>query len=159
MPVFSDLREFAGRLPAFGCLIGVDHGSKSVGIAASDHERRIASPILTIKEKKFRARADRILAVCRDRSAAGIVLGLPLNMDGTQGPQCQSVRAFAFNLKLLTELPMTFWDERLSSNEANQSVTDLGMKKRRRSEAVHRIAAAMMLQWAMDEISRHEAPR
>ena len=159
MAVFHDLRDFCGQLPPKGCLIGIDHGNKSIGIAVSDFERRIASPVRTIQDKKFRARADRILADCSDRSAAGIVLGLPLNMDGTQGRQCQSVRAFAHNLKQLTELPITFWDERLSSAEADQLLSDLRMKRRARTESIHRVAAAVMLQWALEEMLRLEDSR
>lgn len=154
MPIYSKLPEFVEQLPLNGCLMGVDFGRKSIGIAISDDARRIASPLLTISEKKFQARAERILTICNRRAAVGIVFGLPLNMDGTQNAQCQAVRAFAFNLNQQTELPIAFWDERLSSSEADQFMVKMGVKKSHRKASIHQIAASMILQWFLDESHR-----
>lgn len=154
MPIYSKLPEFVEKLPLNGGLVAVDFGRKSIGVAISDDARHIASPLLTISEKKFQARADRILAICNQRAAAGIVFGLPLNMDGTQNAQCQAVRAFAFNLNQQTELPIAFWDERLSSSEADHFMVKMGVKKSNRKATIHQVAASIILQWFLDELHR-----
>ena len=152
MPLFSDVHALQSILPVKGCLIGLDHGRKSIGIAVSDFERRIASPLATVSEKKFTARAQRILTICSTRVASGIVLGLPLNMDGTQGRQCQSVRAFAYNLQKWTEIPIAFADERLSTSESYDVLTELGVGNASKNAKSHSVAASIMLQRALDEL-------
>src|SRR5437899_10635154 len=114
MPVLA-LTEAASLLPARGALIGLDLGSKTIGVAASDPDRRLASAVETIARKTFSADAARLLALAAERQAAAFVLGLPINMDGSEGPRAQSTRAFARNLARLTELPIALWDERWST--------------------------------------------
>ena len=114
MPVLA-LADAAALLPDRGVLLGLDLGSKTIGVAASDPDRRVAAPVETISRKRFTLDAGRILALAAERRAAGFVLGLPVNMDGSEGPRAQSTRAFARNLARLTELPSALWDERLST--------------------------------------------
>ena len=114
MPVLM-LMDAAPLLPERGALIGLDLGTKTIGVAASDPDRRVAAPVETIARKRFGLDAARILELAAERRAAGIVLGLPINMDGSEGPRAQSTRAFARNLAKLTELPIALWDERLST--------------------------------------------
>ena len=115
MSVILPLVEAAGHLPVRGVLIGLDLGTKTIGVAASDPERKLATGIETIARKAFTADAQRVLMLAGERSAVGFVLGLPINMDGSEGPRAQSTRAFARNLGKLTELPIALWDERLST--------------------------------------------
>ena len=109
------LIEIAKLLPPRGTLIGLDLGTKTIGVAASDPDRRLATAVETIERKNFTADAARLLQLAAERSAAGFVLGLPINMDGSEGPRAQSARAFARNLAGRTELPIALWDERLST--------------------------------------------
>ena len=109
------LAEAAVHLPARGALIGLDLGTKTIGVAASDPDRRLAAAVETIARKNFSADAARVLVLAAERQAAAFVLGLPVNMDGSEGPRAQSTRAFARNLARLTELPIALWDERLST--------------------------------------------
>ncbi len=114
MPVLA-LTDAASLLPARGALIGLDLGTKTIGVATSDPDRRLATPVETIARKTFSADAKRLLALAAERKAIGFVLGLPVNMDGSEGPRAQSARAFARNLAKLTEVPIALWDERLST--------------------------------------------
>ena len=107
--------DVGAHLPPRGALLGLDVGTKTIGVATSDADRRLATGVETIARKTFTADARRLLALAKERSCAGFVLGLPLNMDGSEGPRAQSVRAFARNLAKLTELPIALWDERLST--------------------------------------------
>src|SRR5438552_1952955 len=109
------LTQLVDSLPASGALMGLDLGTKTIGLAISDAGRRIASPLLTIRRTKFKADAEVLLEHVRANGVAALVLGLPLNMDGSEGPRVQSTRAFAKNLAGLTALPIFFWDERLST--------------------------------------------
>ena len=115
MPVILPLIEAAAHFPPRGVLIGIDLGTKTIGVAGSDPDRRLATGIETIARKNFSTDAQRLLALAAERSAIGFVLGLPINMDGSEGPRAQSTRAFARNLGKLTDLPIAFWDERLST--------------------------------------------
>lgn len=155
--VFQSLGGFCGQLPLAGTLIGIDHGAKSLGIAVSDHERRISSPLTTIRARRFNERIRQLQTVCDQRDVAGVVIGLPRNMDGTEGPRCQSVRAFARNLASRVDLPITFWDERLSTHEAESMMIDAGVDRRRRSESIDRVAASLILQGALDALTTREA--
>ena len=115
MSVILPLIEAASHFPPRGVLIGIDLGTKTIGVAGSDPDRRLATGIETIARKNFSTDAQRLLALAAERSAVGFVLGLPINMDGSEGPRAQSTRAFARNLGKLTDLPIAFWDERLST--------------------------------------------
>ena len=113
--IHHDFEAFADIIPAYGALIGLDPGTKTIGVAVSDALRGVATPIETIRRGKFAADAARIAALAQDRGAVGVVVGLPLNMDGGAGPRVQAVRAFARNLAAIVPLPISFWDERLST--------------------------------------------
>src|SRR6187399_2250886 len=114
MPIVS-LEEIAADLPARGALVGLDLGTKTIGVAASDPDRRLATPVTTVLRQRFGPDAERVLALAAERRAVGFVLGLPINMDGSEGPRAQSTRAFARNFAKLTALPIALWDERLST--------------------------------------------
>src|SRR5215472_4488017 len=126
MPVVS-LTEAAALLPARGALIGLDLGTKTIGVAVSDPDRRVAAPVETVARKRFSSDAERILALAAERRAVGCVLGLPINMDGSEGPRAQATRAFARNLAKLTELPIALWDERLSTAAVERVLIDDGL--------------------------------
>ncbi|WP_119274295.1 Holliday junction resolvase RuvX [Taklimakanibacter deserti] len=146
--------EAIADLPLNVPVIGLDLGSKTIGIAISDITRRIASPIETILRKKFTEDAKRLLAIAAERQAGLFVLGLPLNMDGSEGPRAQSTRAFARNLGKLTPLPIVFWDERLSTAAVERMLIDADTSRGRRAEIVDKLAAAYILQSALDSLKR-----
>ena len=155
MPVLS-FDEFSAALVDRGRLLGLDLGSKTIGLALSDPVRRVASPVETIKRGKFTADATVLGKICAEREVAGIVLGLPVNMDGSEGPRCQSTRQFAANLVELAgfALPITFWDERLSTAAVERLLIDeADMSRRRRGEVVDKMAAAYILQGALDALA------
>ena len=144
--------DFAARLPPGRPLMGLDLGTKTIGLALSDVGRKIASPLLTIRRTKFQADATALLAQAGAHKAAGLVLGLPLNMDGTEGPRAQATRAFARNLAALTDLPLMFWDERLSTVAVTRTLIDADTNRRRRGQLVDKLAAAYILQGALDRL-------
>ena len=148
------LIEAAALLPPRGALIGLDLGSKTIGVATSDPERRLASGIETIARKAFSADAARLLKLAAERQAAGFVLGLPVNMDGSEGPRAQSARAFARNLARLTELPIALWDERLSTAAVERDLIAADVSRRRRAQVIDQHAAAFILQGALDRLAR-----
>ena len=154
--VIDDIAGFAEVLPSTGALAGLDLGTVTIGVAVSDGLRSVASPIETIKRTKFGKDADALLAICTDRDIKGIVLGLPLNMDGSEGPRCQSTRAFARNLSKLTDLPITFWDERLSTVAVERTLLEADSSRKRRAEVVDKMAAAYILQGALDRLANLE---
>ena len=121
-------------------------------LAISDGLRLAATPLLTVNRKKFRSDAQRILDIADDREAGGFVIGLPRNMNGTEGPRCQSVRAFAEKFSELTELPAAFWDERLSSVAAERSLIEAGASRKKRKSVINHVAAALILQGALDRL-------
>ena len=135
-------------------LLGLDLGEKTVGVATSDALRSVASPLHLIRRKTFTEDAQELFGLMRGRDAGGLVIGLPLNMDGTEGPRCQSVRAFARNLlRLDGSLAIAFWDERLSTVAVNRMlVGELDMSRARRADVVDRAAAAYILQGALDRL-------
>jgi len=141
-------------LPPSGALIGLDLGTKTIGLAISDPGRRIASPLVTIRRTKFRTDADALLKEAAASAAVGFVLGLPLNMDGSEGPRVQATRAFARNLAALTELPIAFWDERLSTAAVTRTLLDADASRKRRAALVDKMAAAYILQGALDRLAR-----
>jgi putative Holliday junction resolvase len=153
MPVLP-LIEIAALLPARGGLIGLDLGTKTIGVAASDPDRRLAAGVTTVTRKAFKPDAQAVLALASERRAAGFVLGLPINMDGSEGPRAQSTRAFARNFAKLTELPVGLWDERLSTAAVERGLIEADMSRARRAEVIDQHAAAFILQGALDRLAR-----
>ena len=150
----ADLAAFTAALPPAGALIGLDLGTKTIGLALSDTRRRIASPLFTIARTKFTADVKQLLDAAAEHAVAGLVLGLPLNMDGSEGPRVQATRAFARNLGKLTDLPILFWDERLSTAAVTRTLIDADTSRKRRGEVVDKMAAAYILQGALDRMGR-----
>ena len=135
-------------------LLGLDVGTKTIGLALSDATLTIATPIETIRRTKFKADADALLAVVAAREVGGLILGLPINMNGTEGPRCQSVRQFAKNLAARTDLPMAFWDERLSTAAVMRTMMDADLSRQRRGQLVDMLAAGYILQGALDRMAQ-----
>ena len=153
MPVL-ELIDLGASTPPRTPLLGLDLGEKTIGVAVSDRDRMIASPLELIRKTRFTDEAARLFALIQDRGAAGIVIGLPVNMDGTEGPRCQSVRAFARNLLRLRDAPIAFWDERLSTAAVQRMMTsEADLTRARRSELVDKAAAAWILQGALDRLA------
>lgn len=152
MPVV-DITDLPPLLPRQAPLIGLDLGEKTIGVAVSDATRGIASPLETIRRSKFTADIARMFALMETRGAVGIIIGLPVNMDGTEGPRCQSSRAFARNVLRVRELPIAFWDERMSSMAINRMLIDeADVSRARRAEVVDKAAAGWILQGALDRL-------
>ena len=141
-------------LPARGALIGLDLGTKTIGVAVSDPDRRLASGVTTVIRKAFTADARAVVALAAERSAAGFVLGLPINMDGSEGPRAQSTRAFARNFSKLTALPIGLWDERLSTAAVERDLIAADVSRAKRAAIIDQHAAAYILQGALDRLSR-----
>ncbi|NWG26713.1 MAG: Holliday junction resolvase RuvX [Pseudorhodoplanes sp.] len=148
------LVEAAPLLPARGTLIGLDLGTRTIGVSASDPDRKLATGVETIARKSFTADAQRLLALAAERKAAAFVLGLPLNMDGSEGPRAQSTRAFARNLARLTELPIALWDERLSTAAVERDLIAADASRARRAAVIDEHAAIFILQGALDRLAR-----
>ena len=153
MPVF-DLIDLPSALPEYAPVIGLDLGEKTIGVAISDATRAIASPLELIRKTKFTDEANHLFKRMAERGAKGLVIGLPVNMDGTEGPRCQSVRAFGRNLlRLNPDLPIAFWDERWSTQAVQRLMTDeADLSRARRAELVDKMAAAYILQGALDRL-------
>ncbi len=153
MPVL-DLMDLPAALPAVAPVMGLDLGEKTIGVAMSDATRTVASPLELIRKNKFTEEAARLFAIMKDRAAKAIVIGLPVNMDGTEGPRCQSVRAFGRNLlRLDSSLLIAFWDERWSTRAVQRMMTDeADLSRARRAELVDKMAAAYILQGALDRL-------
>lgn len=149
-----DLLELPALLPRYAAVVGLDLGEKTIGVAVSDVTRMIASPLELIRKTKFTPDAERLFALMDGRGAKGIVIGLPVNMDGTEGPRCQSSRAFGRNLlRLRDDLAIAFWDERLSSAAVNRMLIDeADVTRARRADLVDKAAAAYILQGALDRL-------
>jgi len=147
-----NLRDLKALLPPNGRLIGLDLGEKTIGMAVSDPGLSLASPIGTIQRTKFTPDAKELIRVIDDRGVAGLVIGLPINMDGSEGPRCQSVRSFAKDLLRLRELPIAFWDERLSTMAVERAMIAADMTRKKRAKAVDTAAAAWILQGALDAL-------
>ena len=150
--IAAGMDDFRAALPAHGPLAGLDLGTKTIGVAVSDGFRSVATPLRTVKRSKFGQDAAALLAIIAERQIAGVILGLPLNMDGTEGPRCQSTRAFARNLDRLTEVPIAFWDERLSTVAAERALLEADASRRRRAEVIDHVAASYILQGALDRL-------
>lgn len=147
------LEELAPRLPRHARMIGIDPGAKTIGLALCDVERRIASPLETIARTKFSANAARLLGLAALHQAAALVMGLPVNMDGSEGPRAQAARAFARNLAALGAPPIVFWDERLSTAAVTRTLIEQDVSRARRAALVDKMAAAHILQGALDRLA------
>ena len=154
--IHEDMTDFAAALPRFGALAGLDLGTKTIGVAVSDGMRGVASPITTIRRTKFTQDAQALLTLIADRGLSGLVLGLPRNMDGSEGPRAQATRAFARNMTRLTDLPIAYWDERLSTVAAERALLEGDTSRKRRAEVIDQVAAGYILQGALDRL-RHIA--
>jgi len=141
-------------LPPTGKLLGLDLGTKTIGVAISDGMRYSATPLETIKRTKFTQDAARLIELIAENQAVGFVLGLPLNMDGSEGPRVQSTRAFARNLAQKTTLPIVFWDERLSTSAVTRTLIEADVRRDKRREVVDKLAASYILQGALDRLRR-----
>lgn len=139
-------------IPPTGKILGLDLGTKTIGVAISDGMRYSATPLETIKRTKFTQDAERIIELINQNQVVALILGLPLNMDGTEGPRVQSTRAFARNLMPKVNLPIAFWDERLSTSAVTRMMIDADMRRDRRAEVVDKLAASYILQGALDRM-------
>jgi putative Holliday junction resolvase len=157
MPVLP-LTEAAVLLPARGALIGLDLGTKTIGVATSDPDRRLATPVETLARSRFSRDALRLIELASERRAIGFVLGLPVNMDGSEGPRAQSTRAFARNFAALTALPIALWDERLSTAAVERALIEADASRAKRKAVIDAHAAAYILQGALDRLA-HESAR
>jgi putative Holliday junction resolvase len=152
MPVL-DLLALPSAVPRHQPLAGLDLGERTIGVAVSDPTWTVASPLETLRKEKFTQDAERLFALMAGRNAGGLVIGLPVNMDGTEGVRCQSNRAFARNLLRLRDLPIAFWDERMSTMAVNRMLIDeMDMTRARRAEVVDKAAAAWILQGALERL-------
>lgn len=150
--IAPDIGGFAAALPPVGAVMGLDFGEKTIGVAVSDRMRTVSSPLETIRRTKFTADAARLLELAAAREISGLVIGLPLNMDGSEGPRCQSTRAFARNLERLTPLPIGYWDERLSTVAAERALLEADASRKRRAQVIDHVAAGVILQGALDRL-------
>jgi putative Holliday junction resolvase len=153
LPLVDALTHWGAR----GALIGLDLGTKTIGVAVSDPDRRLATGVETIRRKSFKLDAARLFAIATERKAVGFVLGLPINMDGSEGPRAQSTRAFARNLAALTTLPIGLWDERLSTSAVERELIGMDVSRARRAEIIDEHAAIFILQGALDRLTNLQA--
>lgn len=152
--IHDRFEDFAGACAPMRALIGLDLGDKTIGVAVSDRMGAVASPLETIRRTKFTTDAAQLTGIIAARDIGGVVLGLPRNMDGSEGPRCQSTRAFARNLARLTDLPIGFWDERLSTVAAERALLEADTSRKRRAEVIDHVAASYILQGALDRAAR-----
>jgi putative Holliday junction resolvase len=153
VPVCTDTDAFIAALPARGALMGLDLGAKTIGVALSDLRRMVATPLETVARKKFTLDAGRLIEIAQSRGIGAVVLGRPLNMDGSEGPRCQSTRAFARNLATLTDLPIGFWDERLSTVAAERALLAFDTSRAKRAQVIDHVAAGFILQGFLDRLA------
>jgi putative Holliday junction resolvase len=148
-----ELTELPALLPRFAPVVGLDLGEKTIGVAVSDVSRTVASPLELIRKTKFTDDAKALFKLMESREAGGLIIGLPVNMDGTEGPRCQSSRAFARNVLRLRDMPIAFWDERMSSMAINRFLIDeVDATRARRADLVDKMAAAWILQGALERL-------
>ncbi|HEY1886377.1 MAG TPA: Holliday junction resolvase RuvX [Roseiarcus sp.] len=153
------IEDFALNLPSKARLIGIDLGSKTIGLAISDVERRLASPLKTLPRGAFARDADSLIGIFSEFDIAGIVLGLPLDLGGRDNPRAQSTRAFARNLSTRTSLPLVFWDERFSTAVVTRSLIANDVSRGRRAQVIDKMAAAYILQGALDRLGGLGGPQ
>lgn len=149
----SEIVTFKQAIKTGKRLMGLDFGSKTIGLAISDVRHTIATPVETIARTKFKTDGARLLSLIEEHDVVGLVLGLPVNMDGSEGARIQSTRAFARNLSGITDLPLMFWDERLSTVAVERVMIEADMSRQRRGELVDKMAATYILQGALDRLS------
>jgi len=154
MPVHDDLERFAAALPSPGVVLGLDLGTKTIGMALSDVTRSVATPLRTLKRGKFTADAKELADVIEQNQVGALVIGMPFNLDGTEGPRAQSTRAFARNLGQHIQVPIVFWDERLSTAAVERHLIEADASRKRRAEVIDRMAAAYILQGALERLRR-----
>ncbi len=147
------LEELASRLPVKSRLMGLDLGTKTIGLALSDITRTIATPLQTIRREKFITDIEILLQLAKEHDVSALVIGLPFNLDGSEGPRAQATRAFARNLGQHTELPLVFWDERLSTVAVERTLLEADASRKRRAEVIDKMAAAYILQGALDRLA------
>lgn len=151
--IIEDIAEFATHVSSPAALIGLDLGDKTIGVAVSDSFQSVATPLETVKRKKFGLDAARLLELINERQIKGVILGLPRNMDGSEGPRCQSTRAFARNFDRLWDGPIGFWDERLSTVAAERALLEADTTRKRRAEVIDHVAASYILQGVLDRLA------
>jgi putative Holliday junction resolvase len=149
----TSLDHISRLLPEKGRVMGLDLGTKTIGLALSDVERRLASPLETIKRVKFSQDAHLLLKMAQEQEVLALIFGLPLNMDGSSGPRAQATQAFLRNLRLLTSLPFALWDERLSTAAVTRELIDQDVSRAKRAQLVDKLAAAYILQGALDRLN------
>lgn len=152
MPVL-DIADFAAALPQHAPVVGLDPGEKTLGVAVSDVTRTVASPLALIEKTKFTQDAEALFKLMDSRGAVGIVIGLPMNMDGSAGPRVQATRAFVRNMEQKTALPFVYWDERLSTVAAERTLLEMDVSRAKRAERIDSAAASFILQGALDRLS------
>ena len=157
--ICDDIADFRVALPPMQAIAGLDLGEKTIGVAVSDTFLSVATPLETVRRKKFTLDADRLLQIIAARRLGGLILGLPRNMDGSEGPRCQSTRAYARNLSRLTEVPIGFWDERLSTVAAEKALLEADTTRKRRAEVIDHVAASYILQGVLDRLGHLGAGR
>ncbi len=149
--MINDLNKLVEK-DKVGALLGLDLGTKTIGVAVCDPDRRIATPVRTIKRVKFTVDFETILSISNERNIVGMVMGLPLNMDGSEGPRAQSTRAFVRNASQKTDIPIAFWDERFSTQAMERDLIALDTSRARRADLIDQMAATYILQGAIDHM-------
>jgi len=152
--ILASPADLAAALPRHQRMAALDLGEKTIGIAIGDPGHKVASPLTTIRRTKFTKDATELLRIMDERQVGGLIIGLPLNMDGSEGPRCQSVRQFAANLTAIRDLPVAFWDERLSTMAVTRDMIAADLSRAKRAKAVDQSAAAFILQGALDSLHR-----
>ncbi len=150
--IYETIDELSANLPPTRALMGLDLGTKTIGIAVSDGMQAVATPLETVRRKKFSVDVIRLTSIISDRAIGAVILGLPRNMDGSEGPRCQSTRAFARNLAPLITVPIGFWDERLSTVAAEKALLEADTTRKRRAEVIDHVAASYILQGVLDRL-------
>ncbi len=148
--LIATAKEFVAALPATSRLLGLDVGEKTIGLALSDGGRRIATPFQTIERGKFNKDAEKLEQIIKEHAVGGLVIGYPVNMDGSLGPRTQSTRSFVSNLGKIIALPMLLWDERMTTMAVERTMLDADLSRARRAELVDKLAASYMLQGYLD---------
>ena len=149
----NTIENYANSSPPLGRLTGLDYGTKTIGVSISDTMQTISSGLETIKRTKFKNDAARLSEIFEEYEIKAIIIGLPLNMDGTEGPRVQSTKAFARNLANVTTLPLIFWDERMSTQAAERTLLEADSSRKRRKEVIDKMAATYILQGALDRLA------
>ncbi len=151
--IYEDPVALFAVLPTNRAICGLDLGEKTIGVAVSDLRKSVATPIEVIRRTKFTEDAAKLLSILTERNIAAVILGLPLNMDGSEGPRAQSTRAFARNLVRLCDLPIGYWDERLSTVAAERALLEADTSRKRRKEVIDQVAAGFILQGVLDRLA------